>query len=290
MTAYSAPGAAAPGVPELTAVRDIPYASASPTQKLDLYLPSGEGPWPVVVFLHGGGFVFGTKAEPTVDAIRGTLLASGYALASVDYRLTGEAQFPAQLQDVKAAIRWLRANASRFRLQPDAVAVWGTSAGGYLAALAGTSCGVPALEGGDLGHADQSSCVQAVVDWFGPSDLLRVDSDKVAASCPVPDQDPHLTWLALYLGGPASAHEALARSANPTAYITPDDPPTLIEQGTDDCVVPLAQSQLLYESLRHKTSSRITLKVLDGAGHYGPAFTSPANLRFVLDFLDASLK
>ena len=162
--------------------KDVVYATASATQKLDVYLPEGDGPFPLIINVHGGGFMMGDKSNP---ASADEFLAAGYAVASVDYRLSGEALAPAQIQDVKAAVRFLRANAEQYKLDPQQFAAFGQSAGGNLAALLGTSCGAAALEGADLGNADQSSCVQAVVDWFGPTDFLQMDQQFAGTSCPV---------------------------------------------------------------------------------------------------------
>ena len=140
-------------------------------QKLDLYLPQGDGPFPLIVNVHGGGFMMGDKSDPPSQPAIAQFLANGYAVASIGYRLSAEAKAPAQIQDVKAAVRWLRANAAKYNLNPDKFAGFGGSAGGSLVALLGTSCGVAELEGADLGNSDQSSCVQAVVDWFGPTDF-----------------------------------------------------------------------------------------------------------------------
>ena len=142
----------------------------------------GNGPFPLIINVHGGGFMMGDKSNPPATD---EFLANGYAVASVDYRLSGEAKAPAQIQDVKAAVRFLRANAGKYKLNPDKFAGFGGSAGGSLVALLGTSCGVAALEGADLGNADQSSCVQAVVDWFGPTDFLQMDKQFAGTSCPV---------------------------------------------------------------------------------------------------------
>jgi hypothetical protein len=160
-----------------TVRRDLAYAGVSPSEKLDLYLPAGASvPYPVIVAIHGGGFTAGDKSDGQVAPML-LGLARGYAVAAIDYRLSGEAKFPAQIQDVKSAIRWLRANAGRYKLDPARIAVWGDSAGGSLAALAGTSAGVAALSDPAHGNAGQSDAVQAVVDWFGPISMLKIDSD-----------------------------------------------------------------------------------------------------------------
>jgi len=144
---------------------DIAYASKSPAQKLDIYLPdAGDGPFPVILSIHGGAFKGGDKGDnqvvPMLEGVR-----RGYAVVSINYRLSGEAISPAQINDIKAAVRWIRANAKQYKFNPDKIAAWGGSAGGNLAALLGTSGDVKELEDGSQGNANQSSRVQAVVDW-----------------------------------------------------------------------------------------------------------------------------
>ena len=163
--------------------KDLAYAIVSSAQKLDLYIPQGSGPFPLVIMVHGGGFMMGDKAEGMGLAGVDKLLAAGYAVASINYRLSGEAQYPAQIYDAKAAVRFLRANAATYNLNPTKFGAWGASAGGNLVALLGTTCGVAELEGAELGNADQSSCVQAVVDWFGPIDFLAMDEQFKGTSC-----------------------------------------------------------------------------------------------------------
>ena len=199
-------------------VKDVAYASASPTQKLDLYLPEGSGPFPLIINVHGGAFKMGDKSNP---AGADEFLANGYAVASVDYRLSGEALAPAQIQDVKAAVRWLRANASKYNLDPQKFAAFGQSAGGNLVALLGTSCGAAALEGAELGNADQSSCVQAVVDWFGPTDFLQMDQQFAGTSCPA-THDAADSPESLVVGAPIQTVPDKVQLVNPITYVTAD--------------------------------------------------------------------
>jgi acetyl esterase/lipase len=152
---------------------DLSYASLSPAQKLDIYwLTEGNGPFPVIVSIHGGAFMGGDKRDIQVTPMLEGL-KRGYAVVSVNYRMSGEAKFPALIQDVKAAIRWIRANAARFMLDPEKIATWGGSAGGYLSLLAGVSSGVPDLEDLSLKNPEQPCHLQAVVDWFGPTDFFE---------------------------------------------------------------------------------------------------------------------
>ncbi len=261
--------------------KDLAYATGSDAQKLDIYLPEGSSPFPVVIVIHGGGFVTGDKANP---AAGDELLAAGYAVVSVNYRLSGEAKYPAPIQDVKTAVRWLRANAAQYKLDPQRFAAFGQSAGGNLAALLGTSCGVAALEGADLGHADQSSCVQAVVDWFGPTDFLQMDKQFAGTSCPV-NHDAANSPESMLLGAPIQTVPEQAQAANPITYVSATAAPFLIQHGTADCNVPPQQGQLLYDALAPLLGDKVTFTLLEGAGHGGTQFSQAANLQLVLDFL-----
>src|SRR5512139_1589876 len=154
---------------------NIPYADVSPAQRLDVYLPDeGEGPFPVIIAIHGGAFMGCDKADLQVlPMLEG--LKRGYAVVSINYRMSGESKFPALVQDAKAAVRWIRANAKQYKIDPQKIAAWGGSAGGYLSTMLGTSAGIPELEDLSLGYADQPSHIQAVVDWFGPTNFLKMD-------------------------------------------------------------------------------------------------------------------
>ncbi len=272
------------------AYSDLPYASASEAQKLDIYLPGKDGPFPLVIAVHGGGFMMGDKASP--DAISGTdqLLADGFAVASVNYRLSGEALAPAQIQDIKAAVRFLRANAAKYKLNPEQFGAWGGSAGGSLVSLLGTSCGEAALEGPELGNADQSSCVQAVVDWYGPIDFLTMDEQFTGTGCPANHNEASSPESQL-LGGLVQENQDLARLVNAMSYISTDDPPFLIQHGTADCNVPPAQSQNLYDSLKAAIGEEKTsLTFIEGAGHGGAEFVDTANMQQIVDFFSKTLK
>jgi len=289
------PGGPGGGMPAPTAkpqYPDLAFASVSATQILDLYLPtSGDGPFPVVVLVHGGGFMMGDKSGASgADQ----LLAAGYAVASVNYRLSSEALAPAQIQDIKAAVRFLRANAQQYNLDPNKFGAWGGSAGGSLVALLGTSCGVEALEGSELGNADQSSCIQAVVDQFGPTDFLQMDKQFAGTSCPV-NHDAAESPESKLLGAPIQTVPEAANAVNSITYVSSMDaanaPAFLIQHGTADCNVPPQQSQLLYDALLPVLGpDKVTLTFLDGAGHGGDEFWTDANVKLVMDFLDNNLK
>lgn len=211
---------------------------------------------PVIVWIHGGGWRGGSKES----GIRRLLpfAQRGFLCASIEYRLSGEAKFPAQIEDCKCAIRFLRAKAKEFHLDPDRIGVWGSSAGGHLAALLGTSGDVKELEG-DGGWGEQSSRVQAVCDWFGPSDFINYHvGGRINAHAD--------SVVAQLLGGPVPEQKELAVKAAPITYVTKDDPPFLIMHGDKDPLVPLRQSELLRDALR-KAGIETTLHVVAGAGH-----------------------
>ena len=265
---------------------DVAYAKESPAQKLDIYLPdNGPGPFPVVVAIHGGSFYRGDKRDfQIVPMLRA--LGRGYAVVSINYRLSGEARFPSQIYDVKAAIRWVRANAAKYRLNPNAVGLWGDSAGANLATLAGTSAHVAALEDLTMGNPEASSAVDAVVDWYGVIDFLTVATqlNKVSVG---KDVSPATRLL----GATAKEDPQRYRAASPATYITAEVPPFLIEHGDADTLVSVRQSQDFAAKLRQVAGEgAVRLEILPGAGHLDPAFNTLENTDKVLDFLDVHLK
>jgi acetyl esterase/lipase len=243
-------------------------------QMLDLFIPTGaKGPTPLILWFHGGGWFCGDKGGPWSED---ELTARGYAVASVNYRYVSQGLHPAQIEDCKAAIRYLRANAKKFNIDPKRVGVWGHSAGGHLAALLGTSGDVKALEGTG-GNLNQSSRVQAVIDLAGPTDLL------------LPNQPGALADVFKGLvGGPVEQHKDLAASASSVTYVSKDDPPFLIVHGQVDDIVPIAHAEKLYGLLK-KAGVDATLMPLKDTGHGGGGYESPENRKIMLDFFDKHL-
>ena len=238
---------------------NIPYADTkNARQTLDVMVPKTPAAkaLPVIVYVHGGAWKTGSKSAGR--ARLQPLVASGnYAGVSVGYRLSGEAAWPAQIYDCNAAIRWVRANAVKHGFDPDRIAVWGSSAGGHLAAMLGTSGGHKMVEGKLGPNTKVSSKVQCVVDFFGPTDLL-----KLAGPTGNMPQSP----LYQLFGGPFNKNLAKVRTANPINYVSKSDPPFLIVHGTNDPLVPISQSKLLDAALaRVKVSS--TLVTVNGGGH-----------------------
>lgn len=264
-------------------LRDLEYARVDGKPlRLDLYLPPREEGkrLPVVVWIHGGGWLGGDKSGTPAPEV----LGDRYAVASIGYRLSLEATFPAQIHDCKAAVRWLRAHADRYGLDPDRIGVWGSSAGGHLAALLGTSGGVAELEGAVGGHLDQESRVQAACVFFGPTDLLAALEPGAW-----PSQASPASPVALLLGGPVAERADLARLASPVAHASPDDPPFLLVHGDRDATVPLDQSVRLHPAL---TAAGVpsTLYVVRGAGHGIAAVRrDPAVDELVRQFFDRHL-
>ena len=270
---------------------NIPYANLSPAEKLDIYLPDdGDGPFPVIISIHGGGFMFGDKADEQLNPmLKG--LNHGYAIVSINYRMSGEAIFPANINDVKAAIRWVKANAAEYKFSPKRIALWDGSAGANLAALAGTSGDVKELEDMSMGNAKQSSRVMAVVDWFGPTNFLLMDEQLKETGNGKPDKSEANSMLSKVLGQKITEIPGKVKMANPESYITSDDPPFLIQHGTKDPIVPTQQSVLFYEKLvKVLGKEKVTLHLLEGVQHGGKEFETPENLQIVFSFLDKILK
>ena len=271
---------------------NLAYAAVSPAQKLDLYLPQGKGPFPLVINIHGGGFMMGDKNM--LDApIAEALLAKGIAVASIDYRLSGEAQFPAAIEDAKAAVRFLRANAAKYRLNPDKFMVFGQSAGGNLASLLGTTGNADVFDNPALGNAGVSSSVVAVIDWFGPSDFSQMDNQARQQRCP-PDHDAADSPESKYLGAPIKTVPEKVKAANPISYIDSGDPPFLLQKGSEDCMVPVRQSRMLADALR-RGRVPVTFEMLEGAGHgdmglWQPIFLSKTNVERVVSFAEQHLR
>lgn len=260
--------------------RDLPYVSnGHERQKLDLYLPRAEEKLPLIIRIHGGAWLSGSKEwEKPEDFIR-----NGYAVASIGYRLSQHAKFPAQIEDCKAAVRYLRANAQKYNLDPNRFGVWGGSAGGHLAAMLGTTGDVNEFDVGE--NLGVLSRVQAVVDYFGPTDLIdfhRMPDGTVRSS---PD-----TPVAKLIGGPVQDNLEKARKANPIIYITKNDPPFLIIHGDKDKTVPLHQSELLEAALK-KAGVPVTFYTVKDGGHSDPNFFRDPNVyKLTREFFEKNLK
>jgi acetyl esterase/lipase len=270
------------------------YAAISPDQRLDLYLPpTGDCPFPLVVWMHGGSWAAGSK-DLAAGSVQRRLTARGFAVASVQYRLSGVARYPAAVNDVKAAVRFLRASATRFGINPERIAVWGSSAGAHLATMVALSPGAAAFDESSLGNPTVSSRVQAVVNWFGPSDLLVMNADGAAQGCPLFNgigHDAINSAAGQFFGARPSSVPAIAREASPATWVSVDDPPMLLQHGALDCTVPIQQGRRLRDALRGVMDpSRVEWTELASGGHGGAAFESAANMGIVESFLGRWLR
>lgn len=273
---------------------DLSYATQSPAQKLDIYLPNGgDGPFPVIATFHGGAWMFGDKGDafnqPFLEGLK-----RGYAVACVNYRLSGEARFPSQIYDCKAAIRYLRSLAAEYKLDGGHIGAWGASAGGHLAALLGTSPKVKELEGLSIknSHTRISSQVHAVVVWYGPSeDFLKMDEELSRSGKGVPNHSQADSPESLLLGRKITDVPALVKFASPMTYINTDVPPFLIQHGQKDGIVPVEQAiHFAAEMERIAGRDKVTLEIMPEAEHGDPLFETPENLQRVFDFFDSHLK
>jgi len=240
------------------AFHDLAYVTnGHPRQRLDLYLPDQPGKPPLIIIIHGGAFRSGDKGQTTGLQF----LRAGYAVASLNYRLSGDAIFPAAVQDCKAAVRWLRANAAKYHLDPDHFGAWGSSAGGNLVAMLGTTGNTKEFEVGE--NLSTSSRVQAVADFFGPTDFLQMDSHRLPNGMVHDDaQSPE----SLYIGGPIQEKKDQVAKSNPITFITGDTPPFFIAHGDMDPLVPHHQSVLLEVALK-KAGVPVQFHTVKGAGH-----------------------
>jgi acetyl esterase/lipase len=269
-----------PPVPRGTAVnRDIAYvANGHPRQKLDLYLPKDAENPPLMILIHGGGFKEGDKREENAAE----WLREGYAVASVNYRYSSDAVFPAQIEDCKTAVRWLRANAKKYGYDRDRFGARGSSAGGYLVTMLGTTGGTKKFDVGE--NPDVSSRVQAVADRYGPIDFLQMDAHRLPGA-PVNNKPDSL--LSELIGGKLEDNKDKAENANPINYIAKDCPPFIIVHGDSDLLVPHHQSELLAAALA-RVGVPVTLYTVKGGGHGG--FDDPNAEAAVREFFARYLK
>jgi acetyl esterase/lipase len=271
---------ASPQAPEGPVVyRDVNYVTnGHERQKLDLYLPKAKEKLPLIIRIHGGAWLAGSKeSEGPQDYI-----SNGYAVASINYRLSQHAIFPAQIQDCKAAVRFLRANAQKYNLDPNRFGVWGPSAGGHLAALLGTTGDINEFDVGE--NLSVSSRVQAVVDYFGPTDFLQMEEHRL------PDGMHHNTPdspESKLIGGNIQDNPEKVAKANPITYVTKNGPPFLIVHGDKDPLVPHHQSKLLEAALK-KAGVPVLFYTVKGGGHGG--FTDPNVPRLTKEFFEKHLK
>ena len=273
------------GLEGVQLTKDVPYAGTeNPRQALDLYLPEGHGkdsePLPVIAFIHGGGWRNGSK-DGAGRKVLPFVQEGKFVGVSIGYRLSGEAIWPAQIHDCKAAIRWLKANAKEYGIDPERIGIWGSSAGGHLVAMLGLSGGVEDLEGELGSHLEVDSRVACVVNYYGPSELLTMNDHESKIDHNAPDSPE-----SLLIGGPIQENKEKTNAASPITYVTPDDSPMLVVHGTKDMLVPYAQSVDLVAKMK-EADLQVTFHTVEGGGH-GQGFGAPEE-EAVQAFLEAQL-
>jgi acetyl esterase/lipase len=265
---------------EIEIRRGILFAEVSEQKlALDLHLPGGDAIRPLIVWVHGGAWRAGSRAEMPL----GALVRDGFAVASVDYRLSPVARFPAQVHDIKAAIRFLRSRAAEFRLDPKRIAIAGASAGGHLAALVGVTNGHRELEG-SVGVTAESSDVRAIVSFFGMSDFTTILKQSTPHGLNV-----RVPALQLLLGGQPDEVPELARLASPVFHVGAKSPPLLLLHGDQDPQAPINQSHELYGAYK-QAGRTVHFEVIHGGAHGGPQFYDATRLALVKQFLAEHLR
>ncbi|MEO0538330.1 MAG: alpha/beta hydrolase [Cyanobacteria bacterium P01_A01_bin.123] len=259
--------------------KSIEYANESPSQNLDIFLPkTGDPPYPTILYIHGGGFMAGNK-HGGANAIAQPTLLKGYAFVTIDYRLSGEALFPAAVNDSLDAVRFLKANAEAYNIDPNRIAVWGSSAGGNLATMVATK-----------GNAKDETDVRAAVNWFGPIEFDTMDAQfeqlglepKMGKTSS--DSSPESRYLGVIVGTDEAA--VLVTDANPETYIDSSDPPMYIQHGSADTNVPYLQSKNFADKLSAAIGEdKVVFELLDGAGHGGQEFENAENTAKIFAWL-----
>jgi len=247
------------------AFRNLPYADTdNPRQTIDLFLPKGrkkDASLPMIVYIHGGGWKNGSK-ESVTGKLAPYLKTGSFAVAAINYRLSGESIWPSQIHDCKAAIRWLKGNAKKYGIDANRLAVWGNSAGGHLVAMIGVSGDIESLEGKLGKHLGEDSRVNCVVDFCGPTHLLSMGKFPSRI-----DHDSPNSPESQLIGGAIQENKKSANNASPITYVTMDDAPILIVHGTDDPLVPFNQAVIFHSALR-KAGVKSEFLAMEGMGHW----------------------
>lgn len=271
------PSSAQEKLPEIVTKNSIVYGNGGKEKlMLDLALPKGKGPFPLVVCIHGGGWRSGKRQQLTL--LTKMLARKGFAAATISYRLAPKHKFPAQIEDCKAAIRFLRANAKKYHFNPKRVGVVGFSAGAHLACLLGAADRKAGLEGNG-GNGDQSSRVQAVVSFFGPTDFIKRTWNA----------DVEKQYLIPFLGDTYEKATKKYIQASPLKYVSKDDPPFLFIHGDKDKLVGIYHSKIMAKKLK-KVGVPARLEVVEGAGHGWLGLNLIRSLNQTIEFFEEKLK
>lgn len=262
---------------------DIAYGELSESQKMDIYLPAWTGPFPVIIVIHGGAFKMGDKKANDVVPIIQAWTKNGYAVVSINYRLSGEAPFPAAIEDVQKAIFSIKEQAKNYNINPDKIVVWWDSAGGHLAALAGT-----------MGDVTKNTHVQAVVDWFGPIYFSTMDAEfNTLWITPKmwqtnTENSPESQYIGKVIGTPEA--EILVKKSSPETYITIDDPAFFIQHGSADNHIPSTQSKNFAQALKTVLwEEKVYFELIPWAWHGGAEFETEENFKKIFNFLKIHL-
>lgn len=261
--------------------------------RMDVHVPDdGKELHPVIIVVYGSAF-FGNNLKATgFETLGQSLLNAGYAVVAVNHRSSRDGLFPAQIHDLKGAIRYLRANANKYHLDPTFIGITGYSSGGHLSSMAGTTGNQESyvldgltidLEGSIGGNTGYSSTVDAVVDWFGPTDFLVMDSCGSEMVHDAPDSPE-----SQLVGGAIQDNRSRCQMANPATYVDKTDPPFLILHGDKDPLVPWCESEILYQALLKENVPAEFIKI-KGGGH-GPGVIIPEHLQWMVEFFDAQLQ
>lgn len=270
---------------------DIPYGTESKNQCFDLYLPDeGDGPFPLFIHIHGGGFAFGDKRDDHMDAYL-VGIKRGFAVASIEYRFAGEAIFPAAVLDCRNAVRYIRTHGAELKVNPDKIAVLGGSAGGNLAAMLGMNVPNGAFPGEEGRTFSCEPFVAVCIDQFGPVRFETMEAQARANG--ISETHPDVSFMpeSKYLGAPIDkAPQALLDAAAPVTYASEAMAPMLVQHGTRDHLVPFEQSAELVETLKAKGLGRkVEFVPLEGADHEDKMFTAEENMNLVFDFIGKHL-
>jgi len=275
--------------------KDVNYAGDTNTyHNLDIYLPKTQKKsYPVIISIYGSAWMANNMKGSDLKVLGKPLLDAGFAVVTPNHRSSKDALFPAQIHDIKAVIRYLRANAAKYQIDTSFIGITGSSSGGNMAAMAGTTRFVKEqtleevtvdIEGSLGNFTNYSSSVDAVVDWFGPTNMLVMDSCGGTVFTHNAADSP----ASLYIGGPIQEHKAKCLLASPTTYIDKNDPPFLIFHGDKDNVVPFCQSELLYKELKENGVQCEFHLVPEG--QHGPVVQTEKYLNMMVDFFNKELQ
>ncbi len=269
---------------------DLPYAYKSKAQKLDIYIPNKiKYKYPIIIAIHGGAFLSGDKSMlPQMAMIKG--IEKGFAVIGINYRLSTERKFPAQIEDVKSAIIWIKENADKYHLDRNKIVLWGASAGAHLASLAGTTHDLPIFQDPSI-ISKYDASVNLVIDWFGPINFLSMDAQLLQSRKGKAIHHKKDSPESKLMGLQISKDPELVRLSNPECYISKNDPPFFIQHGTLDPLVPFQQSTFFYHRLRGVLGSeKVILKLIDGAKHGGMLFDLDENIKLTFSVIEQYIK